>query len=78
MEAEVDEVVRAEKGQRTAGRTGYYRRTMVTRVGKNELRLPQDREGWLQKEVFERFQRSEKALVGALAEMYVWGCRGSG
>jgi putative transposase len=77
MEAEMEEAVGAEKGQRTASRTGYrsgyYRRTLVTRVGKIELRVPQDREGRFQTEVFERYQRSEKALVGALAEMYVQG-----
>ncbi len=77
MEAEMDEVVGAEKGQRRASRTGYrsghYRRTLVTRVGRIELRVPQDREGRFQTEVFERYQRSGKALVGALAEMYVQG-----
>lgn len=75
MEAEMEEAVGAEKGQRTASRTGYrsgyYRRTLVTRVGRIELRVPQDREGRFQTEVFERYQRSEKALVGALTEMYV-------
>jgi hypothetical protein len=33
----------------------------------------QDRQGHLRTELFERYQRSEKALVGALAEMYVQG-----
>jgi putative transposase len=42
-------------------------------VGKLELRVPQDRQGHFRTEVFERYQRSEKALVGALAEMYVQG-----
>ena len=46
---------------------------MITRVGKLELRVPQDRQGHFRTEVFERYQRSEKALVGALAEMYVQG-----
>jgi putative transposase len=46
---------------------------LITRVGKLELRLPQDRQGHFRTEVFERYQRSEKALVGALAEMYVQG-----
>jgi transposase-like protein len=45
----------------------------MTRVGKLELRVPQDRQGRFRTEVFERYQRSEKALVGALAEMYVQG-----
>jgi len=42
-------------------------------VGKLELRVPQDRQGRFRTEVFERYQRSEKALVAALAEMYVQG-----
>jgi putative transposase len=46
---------------------------LITRVGKLELRVPQDRQGHFRTEVFERYQRSEKALVGALAEMYVQG-----
>ena len=77
LEAEMDEVLGAEKGERTASRqgyrSGYYGRTLVTRVGKLELRVPQDRQGRFRTEVFERYQRSEKALVGALTEMYVQG-----
>src|SRR6476660_10053657 len=77
MEADMDEALGAEKGERTATRqgyrSGYYNRTLVTRVGKLELRVPQDRQGHFRTEVFERYQRSEKALVGALAEMYVQG-----
>jgi putative transposase len=42
-------------------------------VGKLELRVPQDRQGRFRTEVFERYQRSERALVGAMAEMYVQG-----
>lgn len=48
-------------------------RLIPVRVGKLELRVPQDRQGRFRTEVFERYQRSEKALVGALAEMYVQG-----
>lgn len=43
----------------------------MTRVGRLELRMPRDRQGRFRTEVFERCRRSEKALVGALAEMYV-------
>jgi transposase-like protein len=46
---------------------------LITRVGKLELRVPQDREGRFSTELFERYQRSERALVAALAEMYVQG-----
>src|SRR5215472_2653532 len=77
LEAEMEEALQAEKGERTVGRLGYrsghYGRTLVTRVGKIELRVPQDRQGRFRTEVFERYQRSEKALVGALTEMYVQG-----
>jgi putative transposase len=77
LEAEMDETVGAQKSERTPERmgyrSGYYGRTLMTRVGKLELRVPQDRQGRFRTEVFERYQRSEKALVGALAEMYVQG-----
>ena len=71
------EAVRAGPGERTADRrgyrSGYYSRGLVTRIGKLELRVPRDREGRFSTELFDRFQRSEKALVSALAEMYVQG-----
>ena len=77
MEAEMDEALGAEKGERSSNRvgyrSGYYGRTLVTRVGKLELRVPQDRQGRFRTEIFERYQRSEKALVSALTEMYVQG-----
>jgi transposase-like protein len=77
LEAEMTEALGAEKGERTPARvghrSGYYGRTLVTRVGKLELRVPQDRAGRFSTELFERYQRSEKALVAALAEMYVQG-----
>src|ERR1700712_5515205 len=77
LEAEMDEALAAQKSERTGERvgyrSGYYNRALITRVGKLELRVPQDRQGRFRTEVFERYQRSEKALVGALAEMYVQG-----
>lgn len=77
LEAEMEEVVGAGKWERSEGRVGYrsgYReRTLITRVGKLELRVPQDRAGRFSTELFERYQRSEKAFVAVLAEMYVQG-----
>jgi putative transposase len=77
LEAEMTEALQAEKNERTASRlghrSGYYDRKLVTRVGLLELRVPQDRAGRFSTELFERYQRSEKALVAALAEMYVQG-----
>jgi transposase-like protein len=77
LEAEMTDALGAEKGERTTARlgyrSGYYTRTLVTRVGKLELRVPQDRDGRFSTELFERYQRSEQALVATLAEMYVQG-----
>jgi len=77
LEAEMTETLQAKPGERTAERqglrSGYYSRTLITSVGKLELRVPQDRQGRFSTQLFERYQRSEKALVSALAEMYVQG-----
>ena len=77
LEAEMTDALGAAKSERTTGRlgyrAGYYGRTLITRVGKLELRVPQDREGRFSTELFERYQRSEQALVATLAEMYVQG-----
>src|SRR5215217_5133761 len=77
LEAEMTDALQAEKGERTQTRlgyrSGYYTRTLVTRVGKLELRVPPDRDGRFSTELFERYQRSEQALVATLAEMYVQG-----
>ena len=77
LETEMTEALGAGKGERTEGRlgyrSGYYGRSLITRIGKIELRVPQDRQGRFSTELFERYQRSEKALVAALAEMYVQG-----
>jgi transposase-like protein len=77
LEAEMTDALQAEKSERTSARlgyrSGYYSRTLVTRVGKLELRVPQDRDGRFSTELFERYQRSEQALVATLAEMYVQG-----
>ena len=77
LESEMDEALQAAKGERTESRLGYrcgsYSRSLITRVGRLELRVPQDRQGRFSTRVFERYQRSEKALVLALAQMYVQG-----
>lgn len=77
LEAEMTECLGAASGERSEERQGYraghYNRMFVTRIGKLELRVPRDREGRFSTELFERYQRSEKALVSALAEMYVQG-----
>ena len=68
LEAEMTEALGAEKGERATGRqgyrSGYYGRTLITRVGKLELRVPQDRGGRFSTELFERYQRSERGAGG--------------
>src|SRR5437763_5463435 len=77
LEAEMTELLGASPNERTETRSGYragyYGRGLVTRIGKLELRVPRDRHGEFSTALFERYARSEKALVAALAEMYVQG-----
>ncbi|MDE0342105.1 MAG: IS256 family transposase [Deltaproteobacteria bacterium] len=77
LESEMTALLGASKNERVETRvgyrSGYYERSLVTRVGALELRVPQDRNGCFSTSVFERYQRSEKALVAALVEMYVQG-----
>lgn len=77
LETEFAGVVGAGRYERTAERrgvrNGYRTRRLTTRVGALELRVPRDRAGQFQPTLFARYQRSEQALVAALAEMYVQG-----
>lgn len=67
----------AKPGEQTDNRRGYrngtYERTLTTRVGSLALEVPRDREGTFQTELFQRYQRSEKALATTLMEMVVQG-----
>lgn len=47
----------------------------MTRIGKLELRIERDHSGKFSTALFGRYARSEKALVAAVAEMYVQGRR---
>lgn len=77
LEAEMTEHLGAAPYERTArrrgSRNGYYGRGLKTRVGTLELFVPQDREGTFRTELFDRYQRNEKALILSLMEMYVQG-----
>ena len=63
---------RTEEAPRDTG-TGVSPGTLKTRVGRLNLLVPKDREGRFQTELFEKYQRNEKALVLAVTEMYVQG-----
>jgi len=77
LEMEFTEQLGAGHYERTPTRQGYrngYReRQLHTRVGTLTLRVPRDREGKFSTRLFERCQRSEKALILALQEAYVEG-----
>lgn len=77
LEHQRTEQVNADEYERTEDRKGYrngYKsRKLTTRVGTLTLRIPQIREGVFSTELFNRYQRSEQALVLALMEMVVKG-----
>ena len=77
MELERDEHIGVgsyERGEdRHSHRNGYKSRTLYTRVGTLVLQVPQTRDGAFYPSILERYQRSEKALVLALAEAYLQG-----
>ena len=73
LDAEMTEHLRAAPHEQTDRRQGYrngsYTRQLTTRVGTLDLEVPRDREGTFQTALFDRYQRSEKALVLALMQM---------
>ncbi|MCS4098012.1 transposase-like protein [Salinibacter ruber] len=77
LQAEMTEHIGAEPGEQTDQRRGYrngtYERTLTTRIGSVKLEVPRDREGTFRTELFERYQRSEKALVTTLMQMVLQG-----
>ena len=77
LQAEMTEHLDAEPDQRTDTRQGYrngsYERQLTTRVGTIEMEVPRDRDGSFQTAFFQRYQRSEKALVTTLMQMVVQG-----
>lgn len=58
---------------RTAYRNGFRDRDLTTRIGTITLRVPRHRNGDFSTSMFERYQRSEQALVLAMIEMVING-----
>ena len=77
IEIEFNEQIGADRYERSKERQGYRngfrKRDLFTRVGRITLRVPRDREGRFSTQLFEHYQRSEKALVLALQESYLQG-----
>jgi transposase-like protein len=77
LEAQVAEHLGAGPYERADGRTGHRNgtkpRTMNTRLGQLQFAVPQVRQGGFRPTLFERYQRTEKALLMTLQEMFVKG-----
>lgn len=78
MEAEVSELVGAERGERApeerlTHRNGYRPRPWHTRAGELELAIPKIRRGSYFPSFLEPRRRSEQALVAVIQEAYVAG-----
>jgi putative transposase len=77
MQEERSRYLQAQEYERTAERKGYangYKpKTVRTRIGEITFAIPQVREGGFYPSALEKGLRSERALVIALAEMYVQG-----
>jgi len=59
--------------QRRSHANGFKEKTVSSRLGKLELRVPQTRDSQFYPSALERGERSERALKLAVAEMYVQG-----
>ncbi len=77
LEKEMKARLRAGKYERSSKRVGlrngYKPRMIKTRVGTLRLLVPQDRDGSFSTSLFERYSRSEKALVLNMMEAYILG-----
>jgi putative transposase len=77
MLAERQQYMKAEPYQHNEEReghaNGYKPKTIQTRVGSITFSIPQVREGGFYPEALEKGMRSERALLLAMAEMYVQG-----
>jgi len=77
LAAQATEQVKAAPYERTEERqdycNGYYSRRLITRVGTLTLKVPRLRNGKFTTDLFNRYQRSEQALLLALMEMVING-----
>lgn len=77
MQIERSKYLQADEYERTEDRkghaNGYKPKTLRTRIGEITFAVPQVREGGFYPSALEKGMRSERALVAALAEMYVQG-----
>ena len=77
LKAQSDAQIKAKRYDRTEERTDYRNgsrdRDLTTRLGKITLRVPRHRFKSFETEIFEKYSRSESALLASMAEMVVNG-----
>jgi transposase-like protein len=77
LKAQATEQLSAEpyerNDDRATYRNGYRPRPLTTRIGTLTLRVPKFRDGTFSTELFQAYQRSEKALVACLMEIVIQG-----
>ena len=77
LEQEAEEMVGAERYERTAGReayrSGHYKRRLTTTSGQIELDVPKLRGATFHTAVIERYRRRETSVEEAIIEMYLAG-----
>jgi len=77
LDAQSTEQIGAERyersGMRKAYRNGIRERQVTTRIGTITLAVPRHRQGHFETDLFDRYQRSEQALVLAMIEMVING-----
>ena len=83
MEAEVSELIGAQRGERTEDRAthrnGYRARRWDTRAGEIELQIPKIRQGSYFPSFLQPRKRSEQALVSVVQQgLCVWRLRAAG
>ena len=85
LDKEADELVNAQKYERSTDRQGYrsghYKRNFQTTAGDVELKVPKLKGVPFETAIIERYRRRESSVEEALIEMYLAGdfctaCRG--
>jgi transposase-like protein len=77
LDAEADRLCNAERYERSPDRAdrraGHYKRTLHTKAGEVELKMPKLRTLPFETEIIRRYQRRESSVEEALIEMYLAG-----
>ena len=77
MEVERDRYIKAENYERTSERkdqrNGYYERDLMLNIGSINLKVPRTRSGEFKTDVFNSYQRMDKAFVLGMIEIVIMG-----